>query len=185
MTLTIRRASAHEADLDAIVRIVNEVAPEDSTSVEELRWSDATYPGGTRFLAELDGRALGVATVGRIYMYPPEFPALWGTLAVLPEARRQGIGAALLTAISDEARIAGKPTLHVPAIDSRPEGIDFLLHRGFEEYERAKAVELPLAGRTAPVVELPVGVELHTLAERPDLVDGVHAVATEAFLDIP
>ena len=185
MTPTIRRATADDADLDAIVRIVNEVAPEDSTSIEELRWSDATYPGGARFLAEVDGRPVGVASVGRIYMHPPEYPALWGTLAVLPDARRQGIGAGLLTAISGEARIAGKPTLHIPAIESRPEGIEFLLHRGFDEYERAKAVELPLAGRTAPAIALPGGVDLHTLAERPDLVDGVHAVATEAFLDIP
>jgi mycothiol synthase len=185
MTHTIRRATPENDDLETIARIVNEVSPEDSTSVDELRWSDRTYPGGARFVAEVDGRPVGVATVGRIYMQPPDFPAFWATVDVLRDARRQGIGTALLTAVSAEARAAGKRQLHIPAVESRPVGIEFLLHRGFTEYERAKAVELPLAGLTAPPIDLPPGVRLHTLAKRPDLVPGVHAVAAESFLDIP
>jgi GNAT superfamily N-acetyltransferase len=185
MVHTIRRATDDDADLGLIARIVNEVSPEDSTSIDELRWAAATYPGGVRFVAETGGQAVGVGTVGRIYMHPPEFPAFWGTLDVLPNARRQGVGEALLIAISREAREAGKNELHIPAIDSRPEGIEFLLHRGFTEYERAKAVELPLTGLSKPSIVLPAGVDLHTLAERPDLVAGVHAVAEEAFSDIP
>lgn len=185
MTHTIRRGSDEDADLGTIARIVTETSPEDSTSIEELRWADATYPGGVRFIAEVAGSPVAVGTVGRIYVHPPDYPAAWGTLDVLPRARRQGIGQALLTAISDEARMSGKSELQIPANESRPEGIEFLLRRGFREYERAKAVELPLAGLLAPAIELPAGVELHTLAERPDLVAGVHAVASEAFLDIP
>ena len=185
MTFTIRRATDDDTDLGTIARIVSEVSPEDSTSIDELRWADATYPGGIRFLADVAGMPVAVATVGRIYMYPPEYPAYWGTVDVLPGTRRRGIGGALLIAISEVTRDAGKAELQIPANDSRPEGIEFLLKRGFKEYERAKAVELPLAGLSAPLIELPAGVELHTLAERPDLVEGVHAVATEAFLDIP
>ena len=67
----------------------------------------------------------------------------------------------------------------------RPDGVDFLVHRGFREYERSKTVRLELAGLTAPAVDLPAGVSLTTLAERPDLIEGVHAVAVEAFADIP
>ncbi len=185
MAYTIRRATDDETDLGTIARIVGEVSPEDSTSIDELRWADATYPGGVRLVADVGGRPVAAATVGRIYMYPTDYPAYWGTLDVLPDARRQGIGGALLTAISDEARSAGKTELQIPANDARPEGIEFLLHRGFREYERSKMVELLLAGLTAPPIVLPTDVELHTLAERPDLVEGVHAVATEAFLDIP
>jgi GNAT superfamily N-acetyltransferase len=185
MTHAIRRATVDEADLAAIARIVNETSPEDPTSVDELRWADATYPGGTRFLAEIDGRPVGAATVGRIYMHPPEFPGFWATLDVLPEARRQGIGTGLLIGVSAVARAAGKRELHVPAIDSRPEGVEFLVHRGFDELERASAVELPLAGMRAPSVDPPPGVVVHALADRPELVPGVHAVAMEAFPDIP
>lgn len=185
MTFSIRRGTSEDADLAAIARIVNEVSPEEPTSVDELRWADATYPGGARLLASIDDRPVGVATVGRIYMYPPDYPAFWATLAVLPDARRQGIGTALLVGVSAVARAAGKRELHVPAVASRPEGVEFLLRRGFKEVERARAVELPLAGRRAPAVDPPPGVAVHSLAERPDLVAGVHAVALEAFPDIP
>lgn len=185
MTVRIRVASDDDADLGAIAAIVAVAHPEDATSIDELRWADATYPGGHRFLAELDGRAVGASTVGRIYMYGPEFEAMWATVDVLPEARRQGVGGELLVAISAEARGAGKFVLHVRAEDAHPDGIEFLAHRGFSEYERAKMAALALQGRVAPPVDLPAGLVLTTLAERPDLVAGVHAVALEAFPDIP
>ena len=38
----------------------------------------------------------------------------------------------------------------LPTNDARPEGVDFLIHRGFSEYERARMVRLDLAGLTAP-----------------------------------
>jgi GNAT superfamily N-acetyltransferase len=185
MTFSIREAATSVADLAAIAAIVNLVTPDDPTSIEEMRWADATYPGGTRILAEIDGRPVAVGTVGRIYMYPPDFDGFWATLAVLPEARRQGVGSTLLAAVSDRARTAGKTALHVPASDARPDGIDFLVHRRFAEYERTKAVELSLAGHAPPPVDPPAGIRITTLAERPDLVPGVHAVALEAFADIP
>ncbi len=46
-------------------------------------------------------------------------------------------------------------------------------------------VRLELEGITPPVVVPPAGVVLTSLAERPDLVEGVHDVAAEAFPDIP
>jgi GNAT superfamily N-acetyltransferase len=185
MTVTIRVAGTDDADLGLIAAIVNEVTPDDPASIDEMRWADATYPGTVRFLAELDGRPVGVATVGRIYMHPPEFDALWATVSVLADARRRGIGQRLLEAVSERARAAGKGWLHVPAGDARPEGIEFLARRGFTEYERAKLVRLDLVGRSAPPIELPAGVRLTTLAAEPDLVEGVHGVALEAFPDIP
>ena len=174
-----------DADLERIVAIVNATSPDDPTSLDEIRWSDATYPGGIRYLAEVDGRAVGAATTGRIYMYPPEHPGFWGSIAVLPEARRQGVGERLLRAISDAARSAGKTELHIGCADDRPEGIEFLAHRGFAELERSKSARLDLAGITSPTVVLPPGIELTTLAARPDLVEGVHAVALETFEDVP
>lgn len=185
MTAAIRAAGTGDDDLGTITRIVNAVTPDDPTSIDEMRWADATYPGTRHLLAELDGRAVGVATVGRIYMQPPEFDALWATIAVLADARRRGIGGELLAAVSDVARAAGKGWLHVPAGDARPDGIAFLAHRGFTEYERSKLVRLELAGLASPAADPPPGVRLTTLAERPDLVEGVHAVALEAFPDIP
>jgi mycothiol synthase len=185
MTYRIREADLGDADLARFAAIVNETTPDDPTSVDEMRWSTATYPGTSRFILETDGRPVGAASVGRIYVFPPDFDAFWATVNVLPDARRRGFGAALLANVEERARAAGKVALHVPVSDGRPDGVEFFLHRGFREYERNKTVHLELAGLTAPAVDLPVGVSLSTLAERPDLIEGVHAVAIEAFADIP
>ena len=185
MTVRIREADLGDADLATFADIVNETTPDDPTSVEVMRWSSAAYPGASRYILEADGRPVGTASVGRIYVFPPDFDAFWATINVLPDARRQGHGSALLAAVSERARAAGKVALHIPASDARPDGIDFLVHRGFRESERNKTVHLELAGMTAPPVDLPAGVSLTTLAERPDLIEGVHAVAVEAYADVP
>jgi len=185
MTFTIREATEGDDDLTTIVGIVNATTPDDPDSVENLRWSNATYPGTSRFIAEDDGTPIGAATVGRIYMHPPEFEAFWANVAVIASARRQGVGTALLTTVSDRARERGKHVLHMPASEGRPEGVAFLLRRGFSEYERSKSVSLDLTGLTPPVADVPEGIVLTTLAEHPDLADGVYTVAVEAFADVP
>jgi mycothiol synthase len=179
------RAVSDDADLQRLAEIVNVTSPEYPTTLDEIHWSDRTYPGTTRLLADLDGRAVAAATVGRIHVYPPEYPALWGTIGVLPDVRRRGIGDRLLRRISDAAGSAGKTELHIRCMDDRPEGPAFLAHRGFTELERSKTVHLRLAGIPAPTVVAPPGIEITTLAVRPDLVEGVHAVALETFADIP
>ena len=182
----IRLATMSDDDLSAIAAVVNEVTPERSTSADALRWSAETYPGGARFLARTrDGHAVGAASVGRIHVYPPEYDGFWALLAVLPDARRQGLGTNLLGTVSQVARAAGKTALHVPASEARPEGIAFLTHRGFTEHDRSKAVRLELRGLVPPAVALPSGIHLATLATRPDLVPAIHAVAIEVLPDIP
>lgn len=182
--VTIREITS-DADCTTFVGIVNAHTPDDPTSLDEIRWADATYPGTRRFLAELAGRAVGVTSMGRIFVYPPDHPDAYASLVVVPEARRRGIGQALLVSASRAAGAAGKSGLHFRASEGRPEGIAFLHHRGFSELERARMVQLPLAGLEPPAVEPPAGITLATLADRPELLHGVHAVAIEAFADIP
>ena len=179
------RSITDDADLEVLVEITRTTSPEAPTSLEEIHWSDATYPGAVRFLAEMDGRAVGAATVARIYMYPPEFQALWASVGVVPEARRAGIGERLLRAISEVARERGKTELYIRCAADRPDAVDFLVRRAFSELERSKMVRLELGGLTAPAVTPPPGIAFTTLAARPDLVDGVHAVALEAIPDVP
>jgi mycothiol synthase len=118
-------------------------------------------------------------------MYAPDFDAYWATIQVVAEARRAGIGSALLAETRRFARDAGKTHLHIPATEARPEGVAFLAHRGFTEYDRAKAARLDLRGLPVPAVAAPGGIVITTLAAEPELVPGVHAVALEAFEDIP
>ncbi len=187
MTPRIRRAT-DETDLAAIAAITNETRPEWASSVAEMTWSDRTYPGSVRFVAEVDGRPIGAATVGRIYVHPPEYDALWATVDVLPDARGRGVGGALLREVAAIARDRAKTALHVPATEARPDAVAFLERRGFRVHERQHIVRLDLvdpARRDHAATDAVEGVVLTTLAERPDLIAGVHAVATDAFRDIP
>ena len=185
-TPEVRRLEAgDDAGLRAYVDIVNAVTPESPTSLEDIAWSDATYPGGSRFLGSLDGRPVAAASVGRIYMYEATFERYWFGMQVRPEARRRGLGALLWSACSEVARDDGKTGFQTDLSESQPDGMAFLEHRGFATVERAKMVQLDLRGMSPPVVVMPAGFSLTTLAARPDLEAGVHAVAIEAYQDIP
>jgi GNAT superfamily N-acetyltransferase len=182
--LEIKPATSDE-DLGQLARIVMTVTPGAPISVEEMRWQDRTYPGGRRFVAWLGGAAVGAGGAGRAYSWPPDFPGLWGNISVLPEHRRRGVGSAILTAIRDVARDAGKSMLTGRTTADRPEAIEFLEHRGFTEHERMKAVRLDLASVEAPAIDSPAGIAITSLEARPELVAGVYDVAREALPDIP
>jgi mycothiol synthase len=186
MSIRIQRVDlADDEALGALVAIINRVTPEDPTSATEIRWADRTYPGGSDFLASIDGVAIGAASTGRIYMYEASYERYWLNLAVLPEARRQGAGSALWAAVSGVARKAGKTGLQTSVSEAQAAGLEFLRHRGFEVVERAKMVELDLSRLTAPDVAPPAGFEITALAERPELAAALHPVAIEAYADIP
>lgn len=182
--LEIRPATSDE-DLARIARIVTAVTPDFPISVAEMRWQQERYPGGGRVLAWLDGNPVGSGGAGRAYSYPEDFPGLWGNISVLPEHRRRGVGTAILAALMDLARAAGKTMLTGRTTEDRVESLAFLAHRGFSEHERMKALRLDLAGVQPPAVEPPAGIMVTSLEARPDLVENVYAVALEALPDIP
>ena len=179
------RPAVSDEDLGHIARIVGVVSPGNPVSVEDMRWAEQQYPGGRRFVAWLDGRPVGAGGAGRVYMYPPEHPGLWGNISVLPDYRRRGVGSAMLAAMSEVAREAGKTMLEGRTTSDRPEAIEFLEHRGFSEHFRSKVVRLELAGLTPPVVVAPDGLVISSLEAHPELVAGVYDVAREALPDIP
>ncbi len=178
-----------EAGLLAYVRIRNTVTPDNTDSLEQIRWESATYPGEVvRFLAEAGdeaGDAIGTASTGRIWMHARDFERYWLGIWVIPGARRRGIGSALYAAASEAARSAGKTGFQTELSEAYSDGHRFLANRGFIETDRSKMVRLELAGLMPPEVRVPAGIRLVTLAERPDLLRGVHATAVEAFPDIP
>jgi mycothiol synthase len=169
------------------VRIRNAVTPDNTDSLEQIRWEAATYPGEVvRYLADgPDGEPVGTMSTGRIWMHEAGFERYWLGIWVLPRARNRGIGSTLFAAASDAARAAGKTGFQTELPEDQLEGHRFLAHRGFVETDRTKAVRLELAGLAAPDAQPPAGIRLVTLAERPDLLPGVHATAVETFPDIP
>ncbi len=181
-TLDVTTVGADELEL--LVEILVACGASHVRSVRQIEEADAQYPGARRFLARVEGEPVGVATIGRISMYPEEFDGLWGEVSVLPEARRQGIGRALYQTICRFAQVRGKSRLIFNAIDGT-EGMEFLRRRGYTEWERDRQVRLDLTTAVAPPLDLPLGVTIATLADRPALLQGVYAVAFEATADIP
>ena len=187
MALSIRRIDASdETALAVYVRMRNAGTPDHTDSLDQVRWEDTTYPGEVvRFLAEDAGEPVGTASTGRIWMYEPAFERYWLGIWVEPEARGGGIGSSLYGALSRAAQAAGKTGFQTELSEAHASGQQFLAHRGFLVTERNKMVRLPLDGLEPPEVATPAGILLTTLAERPDLVAGVHETAVEAFPDIP
>ena len=182
-----RIGPADDAGIAAYVRIRSSVMPDNPTTLDEIRWEDATYPGEiARFLAATsDGEPIGAASTGRIWMYDAGYERYWLGVWVLPWARRRGVGSALLAAAGGAAREAGKTGFQTELSEAYGEGLAWLGGRSFMATDRSKAVRLDLAGLTAPDPALPPGIALVTLADRPDLLTGVHRVALEAYRDIP
>ncbi len=206
----IRRiAATDDAALEAYVGIRNAVMPDNTDSLEQIRWEDTTYPGEVvRFLAAAGdvgeapagagglpvgagesagsgGLPVGAAVTGRIWMHERGFERYWLGIWVTPEARNRGLGSALYAAASEAARAAGKTGFQTELSEAHVEGQRFLAHRGFTEVDRSKMVRLGLLGLEPPEVRSPAGIRLTTLADRPDLLPGIHAVAVETFADIP
>ena len=129
--------------------------------------------------------AVGAAMAGRALMHGPAHPRYWFGLWVTQQARRVGVGSALLATLSDAARAAGKTGLQTMLSEAHPEGLQFLEARGFVEVDRMRQVSLDLRGLAAPSLVPPPGITIVTLAGRPDLVPAVHEVAVETFPTIP
>lgn len=171
--------------LEAVADVTFATQPEWSRSVAFLLASFTFDPDLQRRLAMVDGQPVGYASCGRIWMLAPDTPYAWAEIGVLPEHRGRGIGSELLEWARGRALEIGKPGLQVPCSTWRPEGIAFLERRGFAEYDRMAGVELPLAGLARPVVELPDGVRLTTLAAEPGLVDSLYEACCEIYADLP
>jgi GNAT superfamily N-acetyltransferase len=161
-----------DADRRAYVDLVNALQPEWPTSVEELAWEMATYPGGARFMVDGDAQLIGAASTGRVYSHAEEFERFWLWLGVL-------------AATSEAAARAGKTGFQGDVLETWTDGLAFLEHRGFEVYERMRMVRLRVAGMSPPDVAAPTGIRITSLAAEPALIAGVHAVAVATFRDIP
>ena len=179
--ITVRRCE-NDVDLGVSVEIYNRVWPHDAVTLEEAHaWSEGNDET-LEIVAELDDKVVGsaVAAIG-----PPRRDRVFTLITVLPAARRRGVGTALYEAVSAWARDRGRERLDTFAQESDPVGIEYALRRGFVEQSREAGLELRLDGIEAPAVDPPRGIEIVTLAERPDLAPSLYDIACEAFPDVP
>ncbi len=153
-------------DYPGLVALHNVTYPTFPTTEEEYREMD-TRPGWQRWVADWDGRVVGMANsrmsgpVGTIGL----------AVAVLPAYERRGIGTALYDRLLAALAPLGVQTLRAHASESRPQGIRFLEVRGFVEVLRSYDSALDLRAFDAAPYQAVLdrvaagGIVIRTLAD--------------------
>jgi GNAT superfamily N-acetyltransferase len=172
------RQAESDAELEAWRRVRSTVVPnERAPSVDELRRLET--PDRLLLLAELDGELAGSGFASRSDM------GGLGSLAprVLPEARRRGVGAALLEALA--THLAAQGFSEANALVDDDGSLAFAARFGFREVDR-QIEQVRTIGREEAPPQVPAGAELAALADRPDLSTALYTdLAAEAIADIP
>jgi GNAT superfamily N-acetyltransferase len=172
--IEIRRAET-DADLEAWRRVRIEVLPnERAASVEELR--RGAGPEQLMLLAELDGEIAGAGIADRSSL------AGQGSLSprVLPAARRRGVGKALLRELAAHVESLGFDRAGSMVDDSG--SLAFAERFGFREVDRDVEQVREIGDEERP--EVPAGIEIVSVAQRPELSTRIyHELAHQALED--
>ena len=168
------REARTDADLEAWIGVRRALLPNESGGTVELLRAQKR-PERLLLLAELDGRLAGTgladrSDVGDRFAVKPR---------VLPWARRQGVGGALLHALAAHVERFGLDavTTHL----EEPEARGFAERFGFREIDR-QVEQVKTLGREEPP-PAPPGLELVTIAERPELLRAAYPLACEGYAD--
>jgi GNAT superfamily N-acetyltransferase len=141
----------------------------DPEAIDHLR---AQTPTRRDWLGLLDGEPVGVGSAGVPVGMEASGVAM-SMLFVLREARHRGVGGLLYRQVSEHARTLGHSELLMFSFEDDPDTLGFAARHGFTVATRIRGLRLPLAGCPRPHVTPPVGVEITTLAERPELARGI------------
>jgi GNAT superfamily N-acetyltransferase len=175
------RPATSDQELVAFLRVVETVHPGSGATVALLRHQLDNRPLTAFLLAVLDGEAVGAGTA----MASSLPGALYAMARVRPEARRRGVGSALVRALADRARDAGLATLVGRVLEDDEPSRAFLARRGCVDVTVERPVRLDLASLPDDRPVAPEGVEIVSLADRPELVEQAYRVEEEAARDVP
>ena len=136
MTLTIRPATP--ADVPTMLGFVRDLAAfekaPDAVEATEPMLHDALFgaqPAAEALIADLDGHAVGFAIFYRTFSTWTGKRGLWlDDLYIAPEARGQGVGAALLKALAGIAVDRGYARFEWWVLDWNTPAIDFYRAKG-------------------------------------------------------
>jgi mycothiol synthase len=155
---------------------------EHTPDLENLRYAQGAAQA-VYVLARVDGDVVGC---GLCAAYPGSEKAFpFSDATVVPTARRQGVGTALLQAVSARARELGAEGLQGEVREDDEVSIRFVEKRGFVEIERQKEVILDLTRTAVQEPRVPEGIAIVSRAERPDLERGEYELSQHAVRDIP
>jgi mycothiol synthase len=176
MTLEVRSAET-DADLEGWIRVKRAVFPNESAwTVQEFR--ERHEPDTLVLVAELDREIVGAGLGGRSDVQGRGFVAP----RVRPDARRRGVGCAMLHRLTQH--VAGLGFDKAWASVDDPGSRAFAERFGFEEVDREveQVISLPSA---LPEAALPDGVEVVSIAYRPELLREAYSLARdEGYADL-
>ena len=176
----IRVRAAHDDELDVYVGVWNAITPAEPADVDQQRERRARDGRRLYLLADLDGALVGCGFAG------PSQSEGRGFLSprVLPEARRRGVGAALLEELTGHLAGLGFETAS-SHVDGNDEGsLAFATRHDFEEVDR-QVEQVKVVGDKHPgaTVTPPDGTRFVTVAERPELLGEAYELALEGYAD--
>lgn len=179
MTIEVRQAES-DADLAAFIRIRRALLPNESGGTVELMRADlAANPDRRFYVAELDDEVVGSGLVSLSDLRD----RCAVKVRVLPHARRRGVGTAILRElVAHASQFDGdKISAHLEEDESRP----FAERFGFLETDRQVEQVKRLGDEPAPPPPPPPeGIEVATVAERPELLRDVYPLACEGYHDM-
>jgi mycothiol synthase len=178
MEMRLERPTA-ERQFEQWAAIMERVAG-DVYDVDELAHVIQDDAESAWLLASLGDEAVGCG-VGR----PSSIAgSLYAMARVLPEHRGQGVGTRLYEALSEHAAQRGLATLWGRIEEGDAASLRFAGNRGFREVAREYEVVLDVAEADL-AGDAPDGIELVSLAARPELMRPVHEVDVEVGADVP
>jgi len=172
--MIVVRPAQTDAELEAWRQVRLAVLPnERCSSVEELRRT--MTPESLYLLADIDGEVVGSGMANRSDL------AGQGSLAprVLEAARRRGVGTALLRELAAHLERAGFD--QAGSLVDDPGSFAFAEKFGFREVDREVEQVRAIGDERRP--EVPDGIEIVSVAERPELFELTYELAVEAFQD--
>lgn len=176
MTIEVRTAES-DADLEGWIRVKRAVFPNESAwTVQEFR--ERHELDRLVLVAELDGEIVGAGLAGRSDVQGRGFVAP----RVHPDARRRGVGTAMLHELT--GHVAGLGFDRAWASVDDPGSRAFAERFGFEEVDREVEQVIALPAEL-PEVSLPDGLEVVSIAYRPELLREAYSLARdEGYADM-
>jgi len=182
VTLEIRAVTGY-SELERWVATRNEVLPDDPDSPEMMALVRASELDHVDLLAFEDGEVLGTGLLaGDPASVQSSHPYV--EVTVRERHRGRGVGAALLSDLSERARRLGKEGLVTESRAHDAYSIAFLERRGFVESGRSAKYVLELSRYEEPDASRADGVEVVMLADRPDLLPSMYEVARTTYPEV-
>jgi GNAT superfamily N-acetyltransferase len=165
------------ADFSAVEEVVQ---PDNVHGVEELLTRQERFPDSLNAVARRGRTPLGIGSCGKSIFGAPD--EAWGWIAVLPDERRQGIGAALWDRIAAHAREIDRSSMTVWVTSGDEASLAFARARGFEQIGIVRESSLDLREDRGAPAPLPDGVRITTLSELLEI-DGIDRAMWEVELE--